>query len=71
MAFSVEAGGAVGAAVVEGVGPWARGGLLNFLGQAGPGRVGQLWGPADRARLVAIRERFDPAGLLATNVAIG
>jgi len=57
--------------VVEALRPWARGGLLNFLGQAGPGRVGQLWGPAERARLVAIRERFDPAGLLATNVVIG
>ena len=70
-ASSVEAVAAAGAAVVEALRPWARGGLLNFLGQAGPGRVGQLWGPADRARLVAIRERFDPAGLLATNVAIG
>ena len=70
-ASSVEAVAAAGAAVVEALRPWARGGLLNFLGQAGPGRVGQPGGPADRARLVAIRERFDPAGLLATNVAIG
>lgn len=70
-ASSVEAVAAAGAAVVEALRPWARGCLINFLGQAGPGRVGQLWGPADRARLVAIRERFDPAGLLATNVVVG
>ena len=70
-ASSVEAVAAAGAGVVEALRPWANGCLINFLGQAGPERVGQLWSPADRARLLAIRERFDPAGLLATNVAIG
>jgi FAD/FMN-containing dehydrogenase len=70
-ATSVAAVAAAGAGVVEALRPWARGCLINFLGQAGPERVGQLWCPADRARLVAIRERFDPAGLLATNVIVG
>jgi FAD binding domain len=67
----VEVVAAGGAEVVDTLSPWARGGLLNFLGQAGPDRVGQLWDPADRARLLAIRERFDPAELFATNVVIG
>jgi hypothetical protein len=70
-ASSVEAVAAAGAGVIEALRPWARGCLINFLGQAGPERVGQQWNPADRARLVAIRERFDPAGLLATNVVVG
>jgi hypothetical protein len=69
-ASSVEAVAAVGAGVVEALRALARGGLINFLGQAGPDRVGRLWSPAERARLVAIRERFDPAELL-TNVVIG
>ena len=67
----VEAVAAAGAAIVEALRPWARGGLLNLLGQAGPERVGRLWSPADRGRLLAIRERFDPAGLFTTNVVIG
>ncbi|MBV9923260.1 MAG: FAD-binding oxidoreductase [Pseudonocardia sp.] len=71
LASSVEAVAAAGAGVVEALRPWANGCLINFLGQAGPERVGQLWSPADRARLVAIRERFDPAALLATNVVVG
>jgi hypothetical protein len=45
--------------------------LLAEAGPAGPDRVGQLWSAAERARLLAIRERFDPAGLFATNVVIG
>jgi hypothetical protein len=57
--------------VVDALRPWASGGLINFLGHAGPDRVGQLWGPAERARLLAIRERVDPAGLFTTNVVIG
>jgi hypothetical protein len=57
--------------VLDAVRPWACGGLINFLGHAGPDRVGQLWGAADRARLLAIRERVDPAGLFTTNVVIG
>ena len=70
-AVPVEVVAAAGAEVVDAVRPWARGGLINFLGQAGPDRVGQLWGAADRARLLAIRERVDPAGLFTTNVVIG
>jgi FAD/FMN-containing dehydrogenase len=67
----IEVVAAAGAGVVDAVRPWARGGLINFLGHAGPERVGQLWGAADRARLLAIRERVDPAGLFMTNVVIG
>ena len=67
----VELVAAAGTAVVDALGPWAGGGLINLLGQAGPDRVGQLWAPAERARLLAIRERFDPAGLFETNVVIG
>ncbi|GAA4686666.1 FAD-binding oxidoreductase [Pseudonocardia yuanmonensis] len=59
------------AAVVGCVGPWSCGSLVNFLGQAGPARVGALWSDDDRARLLAIARRFDPAGVFATNVVIG
>jgi len=59
------------AAVVDSVGPWARGALVNFLGQAGPDRVGALWNDADRARLLGTARRFDPAATFATNVVIG
>ena len=47
------------------------GGLINFFGHAGPDRVGQLWGAADRTRLPAIRERVDPAVLFTPNLVIG
>ncbi len=67
----VEVVAAATAEVVEVLRPWACGGLINLLGQAGPDRVGQLWGEADRARLLTVRERVDPAGLFTTNVVIG
>jgi len=67
----VEVVAASGAAVVESVREWTCGGLVNLLGQAGPRRVGALWGDADRARLLDIARRLDPAGTFATNVVIG
>lgn len=67
----VEVVVAATAAVVDSVGPWACGALVNLLGQAGPARVGALWGDAERARLLATARRFDPAGTFATNVVIG
>ena len=51
--------------------PWACRGLLNFAGLVTPEQVGRLWNPADRARLLAIRDRVDPTGLFATNIHIG
>ena len=36
-----------------------------------PEQVGRLWNPADRGRLLAIRDRVDPTGLFATNIHIG
>jgi hypothetical protein len=67
----VEHVAAAAAAVVEAVRPWTCRGLVNLLGQAGPARVGQLWNHIDRARLLRIRDRYDPAGVFATNVVIG
>ncbi|MFR9801219.1 FAD-binding oxidoreductase [Pseudonocardia sp. RS010] len=67
----VEVVVASAAAVVDSVGPWVCGGLVNLLGQAGPARVGALWSAADRARLLATARRFDPTGVFATNVVIG
>ena len=61
-ASSVEAVAAAGAGVVEALRPWARGCLINFLGQAGPERVGQLWSPADRARLAGDPRAVRPGG---------
>jgi hypothetical protein len=67
----VEHVAAAAAAVVEAARPWTCRGLVNLLGQAGPARVGQLWNHIDRARLLRIRDRYDPAGVFATNVVIG
>ncbi len=67
----VEHVAAATAAVVEAVRPWSCRGLVNLLGPAGPARVGQLWADADRARLLRIRDRYDPTGVFATNVVIG
>ncbi|MCW0215620.1 MAG: FAD-binding oxidoreductase [Pseudonocardia sp.] len=67
----VEVVAASTAAVVDAVGPWACGALINLLGQAGPERVGRIFAPADRARLLEIARRYDPAGTFASNVVIG
>ncbi|MDT7700887.1 MAG: hypothetical protein QOJ30_3212 [Pseudonocardiales bacterium] len=34
-------------------------------------RVGRIFAEADRARLLEIRDRHDPAGAFATNIVIG
>ena len=47
------------------------GALLNFVGTATAEQVGRLWNPADRARLLQIRDRVDPTGLFATNIHVG
>lgn len=66
-----EAARAATEAVVTAVEPWTCGGLLNFLGAATPERVGRLWDDERRARLLAIRDEVDPAGVFAANVVIG
>jgi hypothetical protein len=67
----VEVVAAGTAAVVEALRPWAAGGLVNLLGQAGPERLGRLWSDTDRARLLDIRKAHDPLGVFATNIVIG
>jgi FAD/FMN-containing dehydrogenase len=63
---------AASAALVEALRPWAAAeGLVNFLGQASPARVGALWSAADRARLLAIAAAVDPERVFATNVVLG
>lgn len=63
---------AASAALVEALRPWAAaGGLVNFLGQASPDRVGSLWSAADRARLRTIAATVDPDRTFATNVILG
>ncbi|GAA3248342.1 FAD-binding oxidoreductase [Pseudonocardia petroleophila] len=62
---------AITQSVVDRMAPWAaRGALLNFLGSAGPERVGRLWDDADRARLLAVRDRLDPDRRLAPGHAL-
>ncbi|MGY1637489.1 FAD-binding oxidoreductase [Geodermatophilus sp. SYSU D00742] len=59
---------AVAASVVERLAPWSTGrSLLNFRGTPGPGGV---WDDADLARLRAVRDRVDPAGLFAAASAL-
>ena len=67
----IEATAAATAGVLDALRPWVCGGLLNFAGMITPEQVGRLWNPADRARLLAIRDRVDPTGLFATNIHIG
>jgi hypothetical protein len=63
---------AASAALVEALRPWAAAeGLVNFLGQASPARVGALWSAADRARLLAIAAAVDPERTFATTVVLG
>ena len=66
-----EVSAAAAQAVLDAVGPWARGGLINFIGAATPEELGRLWDDVRRARLLAIRDRVDPTGVFATNVVIG
>lgn len=68
---SAELVAARAAAVVDALEPWARGGLVNLLGPAGPERVGRLLDDRDRARLHEVKRRYDPAGTFSSNVVIG
>jgi FAD/FMN-containing dehydrogenase len=62
---------AITQSVVDRMAPWAaRGPLLNFLGCAGPERVARLWDDADRARLLAVKDRLDPANLFSSGHAL-
>lgn len=57
--------------VVDRLAPWAaRGSLLNVLGCAGPDRVTRLWDDADRARLLAVKGRLDPANVFSSGHAL-
>ncbi|NYD22892.1 FAD-binding protein [Kineococcus aurantiacus] len=49
-------------ALTTAVQPWATAGPLNL---AGDGDHGSLWSAQDRARLAAVRRRYDPRGTLA------
>jgi FAD/FMN-containing dehydrogenase len=52
---------AVGAGVLGALAPWtATGRLVNFLGAAGGPEVVAAWEPAAAARLLELKERFDP-----------
>ena len=55
-------------ALVDALAPWAHRALVNWLGPAGPERVQALWSDADRARLLEIKDRYDPTGMLSTNI---
>jgi hypothetical protein len=66
----VEAVRAATAAVVASVDAWACGGLLNLLGEGTSDGIGQIWDEAQRARLLAVRDRVDPTGVFATHVVL-
>jgi hypothetical protein len=55
-------------ALVDALAPWAHRALVNLLGPAGPERVQALWSDADRSRLLEIKDRYDPTGMLSTNI---
>jgi hypothetical protein len=48
--------------------PWsAGGGYVNHLGDEGPARIREAYGAATWARLVALKNRYDPTNLFALN----
>ena len=48
--------------------PWTTGGLyLNFIGEEGEARVRAAFGPEKYARLVALKDRWDPENLFRLN----
>lgn len=49
----------------------ARGSLLNFLGWAGPERVGRFVERHGRARLLAVKDRLDPNRIFGHGHVIG
>jgi hypothetical protein len=50
--------------IVGSVGPWRTShDLFNLIGPATRDRISTLWSQADRARLVDIKRRVDPAGM--------
>ena len=50
--------------IVAAVAPWrAASDPFNFIGPATPDRVAGLWSEQDRARLLAVKRRLDPAGM--------
>jgi hypothetical protein len=57
--------------IVGSVAPWrSRFDLFNLIGRASPQRVAGLWDEQDRARLLAVKRRLDPAGLFGGDHAI-
>ncbi|GAB1817645.1 FAD-binding oxidoreductase [Herbidospora sp. RD11066] len=58
--------------IVAAVGPWrSASDLFNMIGPAAPERVAALWTEADRARLLAVKRRVDPAGMFGGAHTIG
>jgi hypothetical protein len=57
--------------IVAAVAPWrSRFDLFNLIGRATLERVAGLWDEPDRARLLAVKRRLDPAGLFGGDHAI-
>ena len=58
-------------ALMDAAARWTTGSLLNFQGAVTPAQVGALWSDADRARLLDVKDRLDPAGLFRPTQIIG
>ncbi len=53
-------------ALLAAVGPWLSPETnVNFIGRHRPGQTGAPWSPATASRLAAVRERYNPDGVLA------
>jgi FAD/FMN-containing dehydrogenase len=47
--------------------PWSTGGYVNFTSEPGPDKVQASYPPDTYARLVAVKDRYDPTNLFRLN----